>query len=147
MWNRCRKLPPRVVVGRGPNPFASGRLRKDDAMASQHPVASRPRGDRLAMALAGLLVVVSVLVALHGVQRGGATIRGRTESSTTSIQWVLLAGGTITAVEGVIVVVMLLRHNVAAARRALYVSALTGLIGLVGTAVSVCALMVLRGEE
>lgn len=103
---------------------------------------------RGAQTILAVLVLFSLLVAFNSIHRGELGVSGHgIVSSTISVQWVVLVAGVVTAVEGAIAWRMLVRHKAGAARRALYVSTLTGLVGLLGAILSVVALVLLRREE
>lgn len=103
------------------------------------------RGTQAVMAL---LVLFSLVVACTSIHRSELGVSGRgIVSSSTSVQWVVLVAGFVTAIEGAVALMMLVRGKRAAARRALYVSAITGLVGLIGTVLSVIGLVLLRREE
>jgi hypothetical protein len=105
-------------------------------------------GRRGSEAVAALLVAFSLFIAFGSIQRGELGVSGHgIVASTTNIQWVVLIAGAITAIEGVVALVMLLRRKPQAARRALYVSAITGIVGIVGTVLSIVALLMLPRHE
>lgn len=108
--------------------------------------AGRP--NRRSQTVIVLLVLFSVLIAFTSIRRSELVVKGHgVVSSTMSVQWVVFVAGAITAVEGAVALMMLRRRKAGAARRALYVSVVTGLVGLLGTILSVAALVLLRREQ
>lgn len=115
---------------------------------NETPAPTVRHHNRGTAAVAALLVLFSLFVALGSIQRSELGVSGHgLVGSEIHVQWVVLVAGIITAVEGAVALMMLLGHKVGAARRALYVSAFTGLVGLVGTALSLIALALLHRQE